>query len=87
MDIIIHANVLPWQVDITFLMQLIVQAVVGACVLCVSGVLYAGLYRLLSHRSCPYRPKPDNLACEKRSADAWNISFNPNQQEGVYDEA
>lgn len=51
MDLIQHAQVLPWSVDAAFFLQLLWQFARTAGLLAMFGVSYAGLHRLLSNRS------------------------------------
>ncbi len=49
MDIISHANVMPWLVDTPFFVQMIVQAMLAVFLLSCAGLAYAGLRRMLSN--------------------------------------
>jgi hypothetical protein len=82
MDIVSHANTLPWQVDTTFFMQLINQAISAVISLTITGLAYAGLHRLLSNRSLGAKPLPDNTPARRRLALPIDTKF----QEGIYDE-
>ncbi len=47
MDIISHAQVMPWPVDAGFLLQMILQAFRAIGLLALFGLAYAGARRLL----------------------------------------
>ena len=49
MEIISHANVMPWLVEPSFFLQLFLQAMLAALILALTGLFYAGLRRLLSN--------------------------------------
>ncbi len=50
MDTISHANVIPWLIDPGYLLQVVELAMFAVASVALAGLVYAGLYRLLSNR-------------------------------------
>ncbi len=50
MEMITHANVMPWLVDADYLLQLALQACRAVGLLAVFGLAYAGVRRALLNR-------------------------------------
>lgn len=91
MEIISHANVVPWQVDSTFLWQLVELAALDLALLTILGLVYAGLHRVFSNRSVHPTVSIDNTTLGQSTAGAadraWDLSHNTVSQEGICDEA
>lgn len=92
MEIIAHANVLPWQVDMAFLMRLMEQALLAVALLATIGLVYAQLHRLLSNRahasSAAFMDRTSRQpGAELSVADAWRLPLDSGAAEGLTDEA
>lgn len=77
MDIITHGNVVPWQIDPVYLLQLAERLMFSVVLLAIAGLAYAGLYHLLSNRS----------STNVQQRPAWPLKSNTTFKEGRYDEA
>jgi hypothetical protein len=86
MEIISHANALPWQIGTTFFMQLINQAISAVALLTITGLAYAGLHRLLSNPSRGTKPLPDKTVFKFQQDGGWNYPLKTKFQGGLYDE-
>jgi hypothetical protein len=50
LDTISHANVIPWLIDPSYLLQLVELAMLAVTSVTLAGLVYAGLHSLLSNR-------------------------------------
>ena len=71
MEIISHANVMPWMVEPSFFLQLCLQAMMAALLLAFVGLLYAGLRRLLSNGG-GVEPLSDTVGGLSASGERWS---------------
>jgi hypothetical protein len=85
-ELVQHANVLPWSVDTAFFMQLAAQIARAVALLAFVGLVYAGLYRLLSNRDL-IRPKDVHRDVAPVSQDLCAITANDCLEEDVFNEA
>ena len=75
MELITHANALPWQIDASFLIQLMELAALAVVAAALFGLLYATLHRLLSSHRHSAGSASDTAGWERTT-----------RQEGIYDE-
>ncbi len=71
MDIISHANVMPWLVDTPFFVQMIVQAMLAVFLLSCVGLAYAGLRRMLSNGVDAHGSVSEMTGGMKGTGDVW----------------
>ena len=85
MELIQHAQVVPWSVDAAFFMQWLWQLARTAGMLALFGVTYGGLHRILSNRSLN-RPMCVH-AGQSTNDSAWANSSEACPKEEVFNEA
>jgi len=61
MDIVTHANTIPWLIDAQGFMTLMSYLIGAVVISTISGLLYAGLYRLLRNHNSLEDQQPDQL--------------------------
>ncbi|MEJ2455994.1 MAG: hypothetical protein P8103_17830 [Candidatus Thiodiazotropha sp.] len=71
MDIISHANVMPWLVDTPFFVQMIAQAMLAVFLLSCLGLIYAGLRRMLANGVESHSSESKMTGGMKGTGDAW----------------
>jgi hypothetical protein len=92
MDLIQHANVLPWSVGAAFFIQMAGQILRAVGVLAIVGLGYAVVYRLLSTHYLTWpmdEALPRGIEAGGKSSDDRICGFPNNHciEEDVYDEA